>query len=357
METCFKAFDKNQDDYLSQAEFGALCRALFRDACGAPYPLEEPQLRRLFLTFDTKQDNQICMDEFKFVWERWIKKVVRPVSALLIVDVQNDFISGSLAICNCPAQQRGEEVIPVVNRMLEEVPFDAVVYTFDWHPEDHVSFVDNVGMRTLHHTNTIPADKAAVFDSMVFDIGGDGAGMEQRMWPRHCVQHSWGAELHRDLKLHKDPVLIYKGINPDVDSYSAFFDNNKVSHTALDAELRKRGVTDVFVCGIATDVCVAATAQHALDIGYRTVMVDDACRGVAQEEIAATRRSVEEQSGLVVMSDKVKSLASGRDRPPALGLKLASELAKELQLAKAAPQTAAGTAAPPAAPALATLGL
>ncbi|KAF2365418.1 Isochorismatase-like [Trinorchestia longiramus] len=330
METCFKAFDKDEDGFLNQSEFSALCRALFRNECGKPYPVEPAMLTKIFQVFDTNKDNVIDKDEFRFCWQRWIKQVVRPVTALLIVDVQNDFISGSLAICNCPAQHRGEEVIPPINKMLEEVKFDTVVYTLDWHPSDHVSFIDNVTKRTLHETNEIKAEDAQVYDVIVFDVHNNGHAMEQKMWPRHCVQDTWGSQLHQDLKLHEDPILIYKGTDPDVDSYSAFWDNNKMNHTALDELLKKRGITDVFVCGLAYDVCVAATANHSIEAGYRTMLIDDASRGVCSDNISNAKEQVLNTHGMVINSSQVKSLASGRDRPPVLGYKLALELATEL---------------------------
>ena len=111
--------------------------------------------------------------------------------------------------------------------------------------------------------------------------------MEQVLWPRHCVQHSWGAELHKDLKEHPKKHIIYKGVNPDVDSYSAFFDNAKLGKTCLEELVRGEGCTDVYVCGIATDVCVASTAFHALELGFRTVLIDDCSRGINKENIAA----------------------------------------------------------------------
>ncbi|KAG0715057.1 Nicotinamidase [Chionoecetes opilio] len=95
-----------------------------------------------------------------------------------------------------------------------------------------------------------------VYDTAIFDVNNDDTPMEQKLWPRHCVQNSWGAELHEDLKVVEDAILVYKGTDPDTDSYSVFWDNNKKFHTKLNEELKKRDVTDVFVCGVAYDVCV-----------------------------------------------------------------------------------------------------
>ncbi|XP_064112257.1 uncharacterized protein LOC135219421 [Macrobrachium nipponense] len=331
MDACFKAFDKDEDGFLSENEFGALCRALFRNDRGKPYPVDSNMLNHIFQIFDTNKDHVIDKEEFRFCWQKWIKQVVRPVTALLVVDVQNDFISGSLSISNCPAGQHGEEVICPINRLLDDVRFDIVVYTLDWHPENHVSFIDNVHLRPFHTNCKLTPDETSVYDTVVFDVNDDGTPMEQKMWPKHCVQNSWGAELHEELKMMEDAVYIHKGTNPDIDSYSAFWDNNKTSHTSLHEELQKKNVTDVFVCGIATDVCVAYTAKHALEEGYRTMLIDDACRGVCDDDIKATMEHTVASNGLVVQSTQVKSLASGRDRPPVLAYRLALELAKKMK--------------------------
>lgn len=331
MDACFKAFDKDEDGFLSQNEFSALCRALFRNERGKPYPVDSTMLNTIFTIFDTNKDHVIDKEEFRFCWQKWIKQVVRPVTALLVVDVQNDFISGSLAISNCPAGHHGEEVIPPIIHLLEDNRFDMVVYSLDWHPEDHVSFIDNVRDRPLHETCKITCDEAQVYDTVIFDSLNDCKPTEQKLWPRHCVQNTWGAELHQDLKIAEDAVLVYKGTDPDTDSYSAFWDNNKKSHTSLNEELQKRNITDLFICGIAYDVCVAATAKHAIEIGYRTMIVDDACRGVSEKDIEATKDHTIANNGLVIHSSQVKSLASGRDRPPVLAYKLALELSKKLK--------------------------
>ncbi|XP_076046627.1 nicotinamide amidase isoform X2 [Oratosquilla oratoria] len=332
MDACFRAFDKDGDSSLNLAEFWALCRALFRDERGRPYPLESDLVERLFGIFDVNKDKVIDKDEFRFCWQRWIKKIVRPIVALIVVDVQNDFITGSLAISNCPAGHNGEEVIPIINRLEEEVPFHVIVYSLDWHPADHVSFIDNVRMRPMHKTSK--SEEAQVYDTVVFDVKRDGTPTTQMLWPRHCVQKSWGAELHKELKVAPEGILVYKGTDPDLDSYSAFWDNNKQSHTILNEELQKKNVTDVIICGIAYDICVAATASHANEEGYRTIVVDDACRGVSEEEIESAKGRLTTNHCLVIPSSQVKNLASGRDRPPVLGLKLALELGKKLKAGK-----------------------
>lgn len=127
------------------------------------------------------------------------------MSALLIVDVQNDFISGSLALKNCPAGEDGEEVVSVIQELLSKKMFSVVAYSFDWHPSDHCSFVDNVSLYPLHSSSQVTAEKAKVFDVVVYD---KIPIIDQVLWPRHCVMNSWGAELHKDLTVREIKLVV-----------------------------------------------------------------------------------------------------------------------------------------------------
>lgn len=124
-----------------------------------------------------------------------------------MVDVQNDFISGSLNISNCSAQHNGAEVLAPINKLQDTVEFDSVFYSLDWHPIDHVSFIDNIKKRALHSTSPLDADNAQVYDTVVF---AGPPPMKQKLWPRHCVQDSWGSELHKDLKVS---AVVVNGTN------------------------------------------------------------------------------------------------------------------------------------------------
>ena len=177
-----------------------------------------------------------------------------PKSALIVVDVQNDFIDGSLLVPD------GLKVVSVINSLLDTVAFDAVVYTMDWHPRNHCSFFENVNLRKLSEKSPVKTN-FQLFDTVIFE---QYPNADQKLWPTHCVQGSKGAELHPDLKIinpEKDEMkrkLIYtkKGHNPDIDSYSAFYDNAKLSETGLDKDLKEIGVTDIYLTGLAADVCV-----------------------------------------------------------------------------------------------------
>lgn len=327
MNACFAAFDKDGDGFLSFDEFGCVCKALFRNDDGIIYSLEENELKEVFEIFDLNRDNYIDLNEFSFCWNKWIKVIVRPVSAILIVDVQNDFISGSLNISNCSAQHNGIEVIEPINRLLDTVQFDAVFYSLDWHPPDHVSFIDNIHLRPLHPSSPVTAENAKVYDTVIF------AGppvMAQRLWPRHCVQDTWGAELHKDLNIVENSTKIYKGSSSEVDSYSVFWDNMKLVQTSLVSQLQSKNVTDLYVCGIAYDVCVGATVTDASTTGYRTILLDDCCRGVDNNDIEKTKSNVIKNHGVVINSSQVKAMVQGRDRRPELGYKLAIELRSKI---------------------------
>lgn len=121
-------------------------------------------------------------------------------------------------------------------------------------------------------------------------------------------------------------IKIYKGTNPEVDSYSVFWDNKKLSDTQLIAQLKMRGVSDIYTCGLAYDVCVGATTLDSLSAGYRTVLIEDGCRGVDLVDIEKTREQIITGHGVIVDSSEVKAMVEGRDRRPEMGFKLALEL-------------------------------
>ena len=176
------------------------------------------------------------------------------MKALVVVDVQNDFCpGGALAV------PQGDRVVPIVNGLMPR--FDLVVAAQDWHPADHGSFAAN-------HPDRRPGE--------VIDLDG----LEQVLWPVHCVQGTAGAELHPDLNQAGITRVFRKGTERNVDSYSGFFDNGHRKATGLGDYLLQQGVTGVYVCGLATDYCVKATALDALELGFATCLIEDACRGV-----------------------------------------------------------------------------
>jgi nicotinamidase/pyrazinamidase len=186
------------------------------------------------------------------------------MKVLILVDIQNDFcLGGALAV------PQGDEVVSIANTLMRCGEFDAVVATQDYHPSNHISFADN-------HPG------ASVFQSIETPYGS------QTLWPRHCVEGSFGAELHPLLDSTRIASVVPKGTDPGVDSYSGFFDNNHQRETGLRQLLERlaqengRSLQEISlsVCGLALDYCVAATARDAIGLGIPTEVIIDACRAV-----------------------------------------------------------------------------
>ncbi len=178
------------------------------------------------------------------------------MNALILVDLQNDFVPGGAL----PVPD-GDAVLPVVNRLVESGRFDVVVATQDWHPADHGSFAAN-------HVGRRPGERI------------DLNGLQQVLWPTHGVQQTLGADFLPGLDASRVDHVFQKGTDPAVDSYSGFFDNGRRKATGLGEYLKSRGVTDVYVVGLAADYCVKFTALDAVGLGFRTFLVEDATRGV-----------------------------------------------------------------------------
>ena len=174
--------------------------------------------------------------------------------ALIVIDVQNDFCpGGALAV------DGGDEILPVVNRLISE--FDHVILTQDWHTADHSSFASQ-------HEGKNP------FEDIEMPYGS------QRLWPDHCVMGSAGAAFHRDLDVTKAELIIRKGFRREIDSYSAFFENDHETPTGLTGYLRERGLDDLTFVGLATDFCVAYSALDAVGHGFSARVLLDATRGI-----------------------------------------------------------------------------
>jgi nicotinamidase/pyrazinamidase len=176
------------------------------------------------------------------------------MKALVLIDVQNDFCPGGAL----PVPE-GDQVVPVLNRL--QPCFDLVVATQDWHPPDHGSFAAN-------HPGRRPGE--------VIDLHG----LAQILWPVHCVQETPGAEFHPALDRGPIAEVFRKGVDPEIDSYSGFFDNGHLRSTGLADYLQSHGVHEVYVGGLATDYCVKFTALDAVGLGFHTHLIQDACRGV-----------------------------------------------------------------------------
>ncbi|HUU83808.1 MAG TPA: bifunctional nicotinamidase/pyrazinamidase [Phycisphaerae bacterium] len=189
------------------------------------------------------------------------------MNALILVDIQNDFLpGGALPVAD------GDKVIPVANGVSDR--FDLVVATRDWHPSDHGSFAAN-------HPGKKPGD--------VIQLGG----LDQILWPVHCVQNTPGAEFADGLDTTRVAREFPTGTSPDVDSYSGFYDNARRCSSGLGEYLKEQGASDVYILGLATDYCVRATALDAAALGFNTFLIEDGCRAVELQPGDA-QRAVEE---------------------------------------------------------------
>jgi nicotinamidase/pyrazinamidase len=207
--------------------------------------------------------------------------------ALILVDIQNDFVpGGALAV------RDGDKVVPVANRI--QPAFDLVVATQDWHPANHGSFASQ-------HPGRKPGD--------VIDLNG----IAQVLWPDHCVQRSKGAEFHPGLDRTRIAKIFQKGVDPAIDSYSAFFDNAHRRGTGLAEYVKSQGVTTIYIAGLATDYCVKFTALDARTLGLETYVIEDACRGVnLQPGDSAAAIDQMRAAGVHVISSDALAAASVR---------------------------------------------
>lgn len=174
--------------------------------------------------------------------------------ALIVVDVQNGFTpGGNLAVADA------DQIIPLINQLAQQ--FEHVVLTQDWHPANHISFADN-------HTGK------SAYSTIELEYG------TQVLWPAHCVQGSHDANFHPDLNIAHAELIIRKGLNPQIDSYSAFQEADRRTPTGLAGYLKERSIDTVFLVGIATDFCVAWSAVDAAAQGFQTFVIEDACQGI-----------------------------------------------------------------------------
>ncbi|WP_435310969.1 bifunctional nicotinamidase/pyrazinamidase [Primorskyibacter sedentarius] len=194
--------------------------------------------------------------------------------ALIVIDVQNDFCpGGALAVAG------GDEIVAPINAMMDD--FDAVVLTQDWHPSGHSSFASQ-------HPGKAP------FDLTQMPYG------PQVLWPDHCVQGSDGAAFHPGLKTDRADLVIRKGFRPGIDSYSAFFENDRTTPTGLEGYLRTRGISQLTLVGLATDFCVNFSAVDAAGLGFDVSVLQSACRGIDLDGSLATALSGMGEAGVTL---------------------------------------------------------
>ncbi|TCL01398.1 nicotinamidase/pyrazinamidase [Shimia isoporae] len=196
-------------------------------------------------------------------------------NALIVIDVQNDFCpGGALAV------PEGDLIVPGINALMSD--FDVVVLTQDWHPEDHSSFASS-------------HDGKAPYDMVDMPYG------PQVLWPDHCVQGSDGGAFHKGLNVTRPDLVIRKGMNPAIDSYSAFFENDQTTPTGLEGYLRTRGVTAMTMVGLATDFCVNFSAVDASKLGFDVTVNQSLCRAIDLDGSLAAARSGMQVAGVTLI--------------------------------------------------------
>lgn len=202
------------------------------------------------------------------------------MKALLIIDVQNDFCSGGAL-----EVPRGDTVVPVINKLSEH--FDHVIQTQDWHPKGHSSFASSHKGRKPFETIEMPYGK-------------------QVLWPDHCVQDSKGADFHPDLVTTKSQLIIRKGFRKEIDSYSAFYENDDKTSTGLTGYLNERGIDHLFACGLATDFCVKWSVVDGLKEGFKVTVLEDAVKGIDMEgSVAESWNEMEDAGAERITSEQI----------------------------------------------------
>ncbi|KAI9170774.1 Nicotinamidase [Paramyrothecium foliicola] len=209
-------------------------------------------------------------------------------AALLVVDFQEDFCppNGSLAVPD------GRAIAPTVNALLA-LPFAVKLATRDWHPRSHISFAAN-------HAAAQPFTSST---TIVHPDEGDARSYDTTLWPVHCVQDTPGAQLVPELHAARLHSVLDKGTHPALEMYSAFYDPFRVSDSGLAARLRDEGVTDVYVVGLAADYCVKATAEHAVDEGFNSFIVEQGTRPVMPDKWAECRKEITAKGIKLVSED------------------------------------------------------
>lgn len=298
VENIFQKYDSNGDGMLTTDEFENFTRDAFSGEINAA------EIKALL---EVDKSGSIGMNELRAFLRFYARdqlSCIKTKSALIIVDVQNDFITGSLA-----NQYNAEKIIPVINGIRNT--FDFVVVSLDWHPYDHCSFVEsaNEGKIALAGASTLKTEFAP-FSMVTLKGDTDRAEHEQRLYPRHGVQGSKGAECHPELVINDTDGTIYKGTKPNIDSYSAFFDNCKAYDTGLTRMLEDKGITHVFVCGLVTDVCVKSTALHGAEAGFVVSVVEDASRPLDKKAMPDVKDELAAAGISVIRSEEAVKIAS-----------------------------------------------
>ncbi|KAI6176348.1 Isochorismatase-like domain and EF-hand domain and EF-hand domain pair-containing protein [Aphelenchoides bicaudatus] len=261
-------------------EFSRFIRSLISDES----PSDE-DLSRIFNVYDKDRDGKLYKEEAAQFNKRIVQTINGMRTALIVVDFQNDFVDGSLAIKRGRAQQDPMESLQILNQLLtHHREFNSIVYTLDWHPSNHISFYEHCRNKDRVLQKTDKTRKLKPFDVVTFE----DPKCRQVLYPSHCVEGSWGSELHAELTQVEGAKFVRKGTEVCVDAYSGFADNNGKIKSELENLLRSEGINTVFICGLALDICVASTARDASKLKFLTCVIKDCCKGLSEEQIKRT---------------------------------------------------------------------
>jgi nicotinamidase/pyrazinamidase len=201
------------------------------------------------------------------------------MKTLVIIDPQNDFMPGG------PLEVPfGNDIVPVINKLQNF--FDLIIATQDWHPKDHMSFASN-------HFEGKPFEKKLLH------------GILQTLWPDHCIQGTKGAEFHKDLNTNRIAAIFRKGMDPEVDSYSGFYDNNHQLNTGLAGFLKDKGASEIFFCGLAADICVYYSILDSILEGFSAVLIEDASKPLYPDKFDDIKCELAKVGVRILTSDKL----------------------------------------------------
>lgn len=201
------------------------------------------------------------------------------MKTLIIIDAQNDFMPGG------PLEVPfGDAIVPVINKL--QSFFDLIVATQDWHPKEHKSFASN-------HFAGKPFEKKLLHGTL------------QTLWPDHCIQGTKGAEFHKNLETDRLAIILRKGMDPEIDSYSGFYDNNHQVSTGLAGYLKDKGVTEIFFCGLAADICVYYSILDSILEGFSAVLIEDASKPLYPDKFDDIKCELAKVGVRILTSDKL----------------------------------------------------
>ena len=283
IQELFKKFDRDNNNTLDKEEVKKLVVSILSSEDPGRVKITKEDHALIMSLIDANHDGKVNLDELKRSLREWLP-VGGSRTALVVVDLQNDFLTGSLVVAG------GEEAVDNTNKLREAFKFDVIAHTRDWHPANHCSFAETWGAE-LFSKRKIPS------------VGStSGSMIDQVMWPTHCVQNTHGAKFHPKLKVATTDHIVDKGTKTNVDSYSGFFDNSKGSETELRAYLKHQGISEVYVVGVAFDYCVGSTAIDAADCGFTAYVVEDCTKSVTPDGAAAMKEKLRAAGVTVVTS-------------------------------------------------------